>query len=144
MRAVARDRALELAAVAKVHGHARSRPLRAPVQHERIAQETRHLGVGIERHPEEAAVGARQILIEAAQQAQRQDGLAVFARRCRGLVEIGILVQARYVRVALRGHGIDEERQGLALGAVGKRVIASEQRIERGRALGAQHGHGRG
>ncbi len=101
VHAVAGDRALDLATVAEVDGDARRRPLALPVEDERSPQELADLRVRVERGAEEAAVRARELLVQVAEQAQREDGLVLGPGGALRGLEVGVPVEARCVGARL-------------------------------------------
>src|SRR5262245_41361311 len=108
MDAVAGDGALERATVAEVNGDDRHRTHRLPMQYESLPQRLSDRGVRIIRSPEEAAIGAAQLLVEPTEQTQAQDRLPFTTRRRLGALEIRVPVEARCPGVALCGDLIDD------------------------------------
>ncbi len=113
--AVARDGPLHLPPVAEVDGDSRRRALALPVQHEAAAEHLADPGARVERGAEEAAVRARQLLVQVPEQAQREDGLVLRPGDPHGLVEIGVPVEARCARVALPGDVLEGGAQHLGV-----------------------------
>src|SRR6185369_3791118 len=101
MNTVAGQRAFEFAAVAEIDRDGRNWPLRAPVKHEAIAQDSRNLVVGIEHGAEEPAVGAAKFVSQFSEQAQREDRFAQCLRRFLCGVEICVPVKTGNVAVLL-------------------------------------------
>lgn len=114
--AVARDRALEPATVAHVDGDAGHGALARPVKDVVLAEVGGERAVGVEHHAEVAAVRAGHLLVEATEQAEREDRSTGRARLALGGLEIGVPVEARGVSVALSADDVHRVTQPLVRG----------------------------
>ena len=123
------------AAATEIDRHARHRPHRLPVQHEALAQALIDARLRVQQLADEPAVRARQLLVEPAEQAQRQDRSPRAPSLGDRGVEIGEPVQQRRVGVLLRAQRVEL--------AARRRSVRGEPGIESGgpkRAI-ARHAH---
>ncbi len=134
VRAVAGGGGRDRAPVAVVDRHARHRALARPVQDHLLAQQVGDPLVRVQRGAEQAAVRARQLLVEPPEQPQRHDRLATGGGRALRGLEVRVPVQARHRGVPLRGHRIDPRPGALERGG-GDVPAAHRERGVRGDRL---------
>ena len=130
MQAVARDRAVQDAAVAEVDRDLRGGADGFPVQDPVPAELVRDRRVRVERSAEEPAVRAAELLVEPPEEAEGKDGLSFALARPRALPAGSCTSRGRTTR---RRAGARPRRSGLAAGSTRAGTRLRRGRLSSGR-----------